>query len=310
MVSSFEELKKKTKGLRQRLESPTKSRALTIDCAYIGGQSILDIIQGHVSDKDIDPEVIQAYHLQYPALSVHHAFTDEVRSMAGDPERLRGLISGVKGKLFETEYRDYLNHGHLPSGWHAELSHSATQPAVDLWIKDSQGHVHEELQAKATEHLQSVYTHLERYPGTDVIVPQEMLASVDKAGLVDHVTAVPITEYGLEQSVNGAATHAEAGLGFHAPWLGLSLLGAEALWLAYRGKPIPKSEMLQRAAKIGVSSLAGQGVFLLTSMSGLAIPAAILTRVILDKGTRAMDLGQFAKEKANWAKRLRENLSQ
>lgn len=222
--------------------------------------------------------------------------------MSGDPERLRGLVSGVKGKLFEVEYRDYLNHGHLPTGWHAELSHSPTQPAVDLWIKDSQGHVQDTLQAKATEHLQSVYTHLERYPGTDVIVPREMLPSVDHAGLADHVTAVPISEHGLDHAVSGAANQAEAGMGLHLPLVGLSLLGAEALWLAYRGTPMAHGELLGRAAKIGVSSLVNQGVYLVTSMTALSIPAAILTRVLWEKGKRAGNLADLAREKAEWAR--------
>ena len=37
-------------------------------------------------------------------------------------DELVGLVSGVKGKLFEIELVDHLNHGHLPDGLHAELA--------------------------------------------------------------------------------------------------------------------------------------------------------------------------------------------
>ena len=53
---------------------------------------------------------------------------------ASTARELVGFVSGVKGKLFELQYVDYLNDGHLPDGFRAELAGNPTNPGWDIAI--------------------------------------------------------------------------------------------------------------------------------------------------------------------------------
>lgn len=90
-----------------------------IDTCILGGESLVDVLTGHVTDADLDPQVLEAFHAQYPHLGSLVAKINELR---GDPDALRGLLSGIKGKLFEEDYVDFLNHSHLPPGYEAVLA--------------------------------------------------------------------------------------------------------------------------------------------------------------------------------------------
>src|SRR5271170_18807 len=141
--------------LGDSLRSPNEvfNRQLTadesLDAAVIGGYGLRDILAGKVSESQIPPLVLKAFHSQYP-----HAggFVDFVRDHNSD-ESLLGIINGIKGKAFELEYLDYLNHGHLPAGAVAELASSPTQEGWDIAIRDAHGHIIEHLQLKATESM-------------------------------------------------------------------------------------------------------------------------------------------------------------
>lgn len=84
-----------------------------IDTAIIGGYSVEDILAGRVSEHDIDPQVLKAFHLQYPN---EESLVDLMRSNSGH-RQVEGIVNAVKGKLFEVEYVDHLNDGNLPHGF-------------------------------------------------------------------------------------------------------------------------------------------------------------------------------------------------
>lgn len=81
-----------------------------LDAAVIGGYGLRDILAGKVRESEIPPVVLKAFHEQYPHAG---SFVDFVRDHKADAALL-GIINGIKGKAFELEYVDYLNHGHLP----------------------------------------------------------------------------------------------------------------------------------------------------------------------------------------------------
>jgi hypothetical protein len=118
-----------------------------LDCAVIGGMSVKDILTGKVAEWQIPSNVIEAFHAQYPQHGA--SFVQAVNHLANDPDKLMGLVNGVKGKLFELDYSEWLNHGHLPEGWTAELAHHANNPGWDVVIHDAHGHVDQLLQLKA-----------------------------------------------------------------------------------------------------------------------------------------------------------------
>lgn len=269
--------------LLERLKTP-QSRYLGLDMLYLEGQSILDIMNGHVAVSDINPEIIKAYHLQYPDLAEHKNFVAEVQSLKGDPEAVRGFVSGIKGKLFEVKYCDWLNQGHLPVGDHAELAVSANQPGYDLVIKDSHGHVDEVIQAKAYETLSGVKEHLEKYPQYDVVVvPHDQVSEALQANFHAHIQDGHYTNVQLDGETHGAVDAASQVAHLHLPLVGLGLLAGEAVILFFAHKSMPKEAFVKRAAKITASSLTGQLVALVTHLNWAALPASISARILMSK---------------------------
>ena len=288
---------------KERLLKPGTGSTLRLDMAYIGGQTVADIITGHVSETSIDPQVIEAYRLQYPDLSNDVPFVDEVRRLAGDPDQLRGLFSGVKGKLFEIEYRDYLNDGHLPTGFTAELSEKANQPGVDIVVRDSHGNIHDQIQAKAYETLQGVREHLERYPEIKpVIIPGDQVGLADAEGLGHNVDGATTTGRDLDHAVDHAIDQADSNIGIHFPMVGFSLLAGEVAYLMWKGKPVLFQRVLKRGAKMTVAAMAGQAVCLLSHSFWVGMPVTITARALIERYSNSKDLVDLLRSKRNWAR--------
>lgn len=131
-----------------------------LDTAVIGGVELYDLANGTLSDHDVDPRVIEAFHRQFPNMG--DSLSAFVRQHANNSDALRGVVSGIKGKLFELDYLEYLNHGHLPAGCTAELAEAANQPGWDIVVHNAQGHVIDHLQAKASPtsatHWRTIHT--------------------------------------------------------------------------------------------------------------------------------------------------------
>jgi hypothetical protein len=140
----------------------------------LGAQAVEEIIlalrSGKLDISHVPPDVIAAFHLQFPNVG---DFGDFIRQHL-DEDQLRGIVSGIKGKLFEMAHVEYLNDGHLPRGLVARLAKLANQPGYDIVIEAPDHHVTGVLQDKATHTLQLVREALDRYPNIPVAVPHEL----------------------------------------------------------------------------------------------------------------------------------------
>ena len=141
-----------------------------LDLLVVGGVTLADMV---ANPALVPEEVERAFALAYPGLAAQgEGLADAAQRMSAD--ELVGLVSGVKGKLFEAELVSHLNDGNLPEGLHAQLAGSATQPGHDIEIVDAAGQTVELLQAKATESVAHVQQALERYPDIDVTTTTEV----------------------------------------------------------------------------------------------------------------------------------------
>lgn len=271
-----------------------------IDSAMVGGATVADIIAGDISERQIPPSVLQAYHLQYPH---GNGFVEAVRNLHGDPAALRGLLSGVRGKLFEMDFVDRLNHGGLPNGWSAELAPQANQPGWDILIRDEHGALQQELQLKATNSVEYVREALERYPHIDIAVTHELYAQLAADPILgpllidghDHLTTLM---HVVEVSADQAS--------IHFGWLPVELaLGFTAVqsFTAYRGK--------RRTLKDALANLGVRGI-LLFAARGAAYGAALATAeplVGLPVSITVRLLGGQLLHNLEKRKKMRESLS-
>ncbi len=107
-------------------EHRSRDERQVLDIAALATDVSLDRITNLGLEPDADPQILEAFKLQYPKVSME--------SIVGlSEERLGGLANGVKGKYFEVLVRDRLNAGErvgelqLEPGQVAKLAESATQ---------------------------------------------------------------------------------------------------------------------------------------------------------------------------------------
>ena len=271
-----------------RLEAKIRSaraarrKSELLDLYVIGGVSLAEMAR---APSRVPEEVQRAFEQAYPGLAAGESFSEVVTRLS--PEQLPGFVSGVKGKLFELEFVDYLNDGNLPDGMTASLAQSATQGGWDIQILDRSGEVAELLQAKATESVAYVQQALERYPGIEVVTTQEVYAQLTALGLAERVRDSGISEAALEQMVNGAAGVASTDVDFSdvlPSALGLAVVGLSV----FMDKSLSAGERAavfgERSGRVGVSSLAGKGVMLVTQTWWLGLLGGVGSHWLSSKG--------------------------
>lgn len=264
--------------------SRVRQRDVALDTLVVGGNTLASY-SGAAAPVPL--EVEHAYQLAYPDLSAHHTFLQEVRSL--DAGRLPGLVDGVKGKLFEIKYVEYLNDGHLPAGYEAHLADSATQAGWDIEVLGPDGHVRDLIQAKATDSVAYVQTALERYPHIDVVTTEEVHSQLIMAGLGDHVLDSGITNDALTHAVEGASDAAA----IHFSWMPSALSIALIAFSAYSKEGLDAYEKSkgfgERSVRSYLAYLAGGAVAVATHTWWLGMLGGMGSRLVMGAGRAKRD---------------------
>jgi hypothetical protein len=252
-----------------------------LDATVIGGYGLRDILAGKIHDSQIPPIIIRAFHAQYP-----HAggFVDFVREHRGDTALL-GIINGIKGKTFELEYLDYLNDGHLPDSASAELATSPTQEGWDIAIRDSHGHIMNDLQLKATESLSYIKDAIAHHPEIDVVVTHEVFRRLRDPEILSHVIDSGVSDAQLEQ-VAAEAVH-DVTAEFHLiPWLAFGVIAIQSWNDCKNRAPLPG--VVSRAFRRASYATASHGTAYFASLLLGGPFAGILSSILVRLG-----LGRF-----------------
>ena len=254
-----------------------------VDAAVIGGVDVAHILTGQISESQIPQPVLDAFHAQFPQHGL--SFVDAVNRLSGDPEKLMGLVNGGKGKLFEIDYAAWLNRGHLPSGWTAELAHHANNPAWDISIRDAHGHISDVLQLKASESLAYVREAIAAHPNIDVVVPPELYAQLgNHPEMLSHLMDGHESLHHLTGEVAGATDHAEvAGIHFHFPIIAIAFAAGQNFH-RYRKGDVTLEQALrnvsERSALAVIATGAGWVAVAATHATLIGIPVSMGTRII------------------------------
>ncbi|GEA51444.1 hypothetical protein VIN01S_22480 [Vibrio inusitatus NBRC 102082] len=187
-----------------------------LDTIVIMGESLTQFLSVGIHD----PQIIEAYELAYPNLATEISLQDRVADLSD--EQLVGLINGIKGKLFETQYVDLLNSSLLPEGATASLAEKANEPGWDIQILDANGMELELLQAKATSSVYYVQSALERYPNIDVVTTEETFQQLVEMGQAEGVISSGISNADLQGTVEESLSGID----------GLGIIGLPAITLA------------------------------------------------------------------------------
>ena len=238
-------------------DGPGKQGRL-LEFLTIGGFVVGDILAG----SRIPDDIAEAYAKAYPVESMHMGLREKIADMHSDAQ-LTGLVSGVKGKLFETRYVADMNAGALPEGWHAELAGSATQPGWDIRVVDDHGHWQELLSLKATQEVAHVTEALDHYPDFDVVSTEEVYAQLASTPYGEHVIDGGISNVDLTDQVQDVA-HG------HASVLDAALVSVLAaapaaykfLWNSDRASAHKSTDFAEHVSSAKASAFAGKAAMM------------------------------------------------
>lgn len=251
----------------------------------VGGSLLVDIIKTGKIPEDIQ----KAYELAYPHLSDNISFAEEAAHLHG--QELTGFVNGVKGKLFELKYVDYLNNGELPDGYAAHLASSPNQAGWDISVSGPDGHTAELLQLKAADSVSYVKDAIAHHPDIQVITTDEVYDKLVLHGAAESVTDSGISNAALGDHVSDAADHAAIQMHWAPPVIALALhaFSAYRLETDLSGKV---QHFGERSGKSWLCYLLGGAVAVTTHVAWLGLITGIGTRYLAAKGKARRELCQ------------------
>lgn len=261
-------------GYYRELVKSARSR----DMLTVGGQSLAALL----SAPSVPDEIENAFRAAYPDLAQSVSFGDRVRSLEG--AELQGLISGVKGKLFEQRYVEYLNDGNLPEGYVASLAGRSNQPGWDIQIVGPDQEIVSVLQAKATDSVSYVSDAIEQYPNIDVVTTDEVYSHLVMSGVSESIVSSGVSNAALADELDGAAEAAELSVNFAPPLLTLALIA----FTSYKDGSLRCYDVARRAGErygqAYLASLVAGTVAAITNTWWLGVLASVASRHMSDHG--------------------------
>ena len=197
-----------------------------------------------------------------------------------------GLVNGVKGKLFEQKYVDYLNGGNLPDGYVASLAGSATQPGWDIQILGPNNELASVLQAKATDSVSYVTDAIARYPSIDVVTTEEVYSHLVLSGVSEGIANGAISNAELADQLEKAVDSVELTMDFVPPLFTLAFIA----FTSYKDQSLTLYEKARsagdRSGKAYLSYLIGGGVAAITNTWWLGVLGSVGSRYMSDDGLK------------------------
>jgi len=251
----------------------------------VGGSLLADIIRTGQTPDDVE----KAYELAYPHVADTMTFAEEAARLHS--QELVGLVNGVKGKLFEMKYVDYLNSGELPDGYTAHLASSSVQPGWDIAVSGPDGHTAEFLQLKAADSVSYVKEALAQHPDIQVVTTDEVYDKLVLHGAAGGVSDSGISNAALGEHVSHVAGDAALQIHWAPPVIALALhaFSAYRLEADLDGKVRYFGE---RSGKSWLCYLLGGAVAATTQVGWLGLVTGIGTRYLAAKGKARRELCQ------------------
>ena len=295
-----------TARFNNRLQIGSQRKAMMLDTLAVGGETLAAYINsGHMPE-----EIQQAYELAYPNVAAARSFADQIERLDG--QELIGFVSGVKGKLFELQYVEYLNNGHLPEGFHAELAGSPTNPGWDIAIIGQNGELQDTIQAKATDSTTYVKSALEMNPQIDVVTTSEVHSHLIMQGISENLTDSGISEVALTAEIEGAMDGVTASM----DWMPSVVLFALIAFSAYNQENLSEfqkgRQFGERSLKSYLAYLVGGSLAVATNTWWIGLLGGMGSRYILGDGHQKLEqrkqLKQFIHNNEVILQRLEQQL--
>ena len=266
------------KVLYAKLKNKYDSKEILLDSLGIS----ISFINNYVYINNIPEEIQLAFRTAYPQMSTKYNLEDIINEF--NYSEIQGLVNGIKGKLFEIRYVDYLNDGNLPDGYSAVLASSPNNPGWDIAILDSNGSIAQELQMKATNSLTYIKEALERYPDINIVTTDEMYSNLIMHGMADNVIDSGISNAELTEVVTEALENNSIEMNFGLPVIPLLIIGYSVYKKDNLSSFNKGKEFGKRYTKAYISYLTGGAVAVLTNTWWIGLVTSISTNFLTEYG--------------------------
>ncbi len=280
--------RKQYKGLQEYIQGQSELYNMLVannktffDAGVIGGVPLVDYL---LHGKDVPPDVEHAYSLAYPGLAEKWSFSEAAENYSDS--QMQGFLAGVKGKLFEIKYADYLNSGNLPDGYHASLADSPNQPGWDIEILGPDDSIADVLQCKACDSVSYITAAARKYPDIDIVATDEVYSQVLMHAAGEDVINSGISDAALEQTVNHASDVDYDFIGIKIPLASLALIAFSEYTVKDKNVYQKSFGFGDRGAKSMIAYTSAAIVAGITQTWWLGLIAGVGTRLIADKGRK------------------------
>ena len=274
---------KLSKRFDKLINAGKATKSTLLDTLVVGGETLA----AYINAGEVPEKIQRAYELAYPHVAASHSYLDQIANLDG--AELVGFVSGVKGKLFELQYVDYLNEGNLPEGYSAELASSPTNPGWDIAIIGEDGELQEVIQAKATDSASYVKDALEKNPHIDVVTTSEVHSHLAMQELSDKVIDGGITNSELMASIDGTLDDTQTDIDWMPSAAALALIAFSAYSQENLTAYQKCHEFGERSVKSYAAYLAGGTLAVVTGTWWIGVLGSMGSRMLLDSGRERLD---------------------
>ena len=278
-----------------------------LDLAAIAADLSVDDIANLGLEEEIDPQILQAFSLQYPNMNLESI-------VGATDEQLQGWANGMKGKYFEILVADKLNSGErigdieLADGEVARIGEIANQPGWDIEIINRDGAIVELVQLKATDDFGYIKDALAKYPEIRIIAPKDL---EEQAESMEDLLTTDITNASLENEVGGQLSELSEGaisdildqsaeIAFDAiPGISAAVIGITEAGQVLMGRSTVEESLKRGGARLGRSSVytvIGAG---LTAVDAgvISVPTVMALRIAEGRVRHRAAMGEHLEEK-------------
>lgn len=286
-VRKVEEQSRRYKTYQYRVGSKIRIDALkketALDSLIVGGETL----GAYLAMGKVPEDIQQAYEMAYPGVAALRSFSEQVDHLNG--YQLLGFATGIKGKLFELKYVDYLNNGQLPDGYVAELAKSPTIPGWDIVITGPDAAVSELIQAKATDSVSYVLEAIKQNPQIDVVTTSEVYGHLVMQGFGDHVIDSGISDAALEEMVHSGLEEASGTIDWMPSAVSLALIA----FTSYKKEGLTNYQKSKdfgdRSARAYLCYLVGGTLAVATNTWWIGVVCGAASRFLLGSGRQKWD---------------------
>tara|TARA_B100000674_G_scaffold491434_1_gene509343 strand:- start:101 stop:1201 length:1101 start_codon:yes stop_codon:yes gene_type:complete len=263
---------------KQNIKFSIKKMKFKKDYQFADACVLSGLTASQMLSDGVPADVQEAFEKAYPNLASENSFID-TWSGYDDYESRLGFVNGIKGKLFEIKYADYLNQN-LETGYTASLSSNPINEGWDIKIVGPNDETANLLQLKATTTISHIKNAINNYPEIDVVTLEDLQGQLSSISSIANVSASQISNDELMLEI-GEATGNQI---FFFPTIPLLAVGY-LIFDSYKESDLSEFKKHQKFSKRASGLALDTSIISASASPFIGIPL-VLGKAFLFKGAR------------------------